>query len=141
MIGPRAPGALDVAIIGGGPAGLAAGAQAARRGLAHVVLERGDLAQTVVWYQKRKLVMAEPGDLPLHAGHPLSFEEGPREAVLEAWMQGTEAAGTHVQSGPANEVVRIDGERGGFELVLKDDRRITAGAVVQIGRASCRERV
>jgi len=99
MIGPRASGALDVAIIGGGPAGLAAGAQAARGGLAHAVLERGDLAQTVVWYQKRKLVMAEPADLPLHPGHPLAFDEGPREAVLEAWMKGTEAAGTHVQQG------------------------------------------
>jgi len=34
-------GELDILIIGGGPAGLAAGAEAARLGVSHLVVERG----------------------------------------------------------------------------------------------------
>ena len=51
---------FEVVIVGGGPAGLAAGVSAAARGLSHVVLERANLADTIYRYQKGKYVMAEP---------------------------------------------------------------------------------
>ena len=125
-----APEQLDVVIVGAGPAGLAAGAQAARCGLAHVVLERGALAQTIVWYQKRKLVMAEPSDLPLHADHPLPFREGSREQVLEAWTAATRTAGTRLEIGPGNEVVGITGRKDAFQVTVKDGRTLAARHVV-----------
>lgn len=127
---PSSSTRFDVVIVGGGPAGLAAGAQAARRTLSHVVLERGALAQTIVWYQKRKLVMAEPGDLSLHADHPLPFTEGTREQVLDGWTKASQAAGTNLWIGPGNEVVRISGARGDFRVALKDGRELIAAAVV-----------
>jgi thioredoxin reductase/Fe-S-cluster-containing hydrogenase component 2 len=121
---------FDVAIVGGGPAGLAAGAQAARRGVSHVVLERAELAHTVVRYQKGKHVMAEPALLPLHAGHPLSFAEGSREEVLASWAEGSGRAGTNLRCGPANAVVRVEGRKGAFVLTLGDGRRLSATHVV-----------
>lgn len=121
---------FDIVVVGGGPAGLAAGAEAARRGVSHVVLERGDLAQTIVWYQKRKLVMAEPADLPLHADHPLRFVEGPREAVLAAWADGIRAAGANVRTGPGNEVTGITGAKGAFTVALRDGTALGARHVV-----------
>ena len=50
-------------IIGAGPAGIAAGVRAAERGLKHTLFERSVLADTIVKYQKGKLVMAEPPQL------------------------------------------------------------------------------
>jgi CRP-like cAMP-binding protein/Fe-S-cluster-containing hydrogenase component 2/thioredoxin reductase len=73
-------------IVGSGPAGLAAAAQAAATGLPYVVLERTEhLADTVHCYQKRKHVMAEPGPIPQRGELP--FAAGPRESILEAWTR------------------------------------------------------
>ena len=82
---------VDVAIVGGGPAGLAAGVTAALRGLSHVIFERGHLAHTIHRYQKGKHVMAEPERLPLQAGLPMAFDEGSREEVLGRWLRGLPA--------------------------------------------------
>ena len=60
-------------IVGSGPAGLAAAAQAAARGMSYVVLERTDhLADTIHCYQKRKHVMAEPGMIPQRGEIPFA---------------------------------------------------------------------
>ena len=75
---------FDLVIVGSGPAGLAAAAQAAANGLPYVVLERTDhLADTVRCYQKRKHVMAEPGMIPQRGELP--FAAGSRESILDAW--------------------------------------------------------
>jgi CRP-like cAMP-binding protein/thioredoxin reductase len=75
---------FDLVIVGAGPAGLSAAAQAAAFGMSYVLLERTDhLADTIFRYQKRKPVMAEPGMIPLRGD--LRFEAGLREAVLGEW--------------------------------------------------------
>lgn len=125
-----APDRFEIVIVGGGPAGLAAGAQAARRGVSHVVLERGRLANTIHRYQKGKHVMDEPPALELRSELALEFRAGTREQVLGAWEKGTRAAGTNLWTGPDNEVARIEGAEGDFSLTLKNGRRLSAGAVV-----------
>ncbi len=77
------PNHFEIAIIGAGPAGLAAATNSASHGLSHVLIERREVGNTVYDYQKRKLVMAEPGKLPLR-GH-VPFEAGSREDVLAGW--------------------------------------------------------
>ncbi|HEX9942673.1 MAG TPA: cyclic nucleotide-binding domain-containing protein [Thermoanaerobaculia bacterium] len=73
-------------IVGSGPAGLAAAAQAAAGGLPYVALERKEhLADTIHCYQKRKHVMAEPGMIPQRGDLP--FAAGSREAVLDGWSR------------------------------------------------------
>jgi thioredoxin reductase/Fe-S-cluster-containing hydrogenase component 2/CRP-like cAMP-binding protein len=74
---------VEIAVVGAGPAGLAAAANAARYGFSHVIFERGKLANTIYEYQKGKHVMAEPRKLPLRSLVP--FEEGRREVILDSW--------------------------------------------------------
>ncbi len=51
---------LDLVIIGAGPAGLSAAAEAHHRGLKYVVLERNQVASTVRGFPAGKMVYAEP---------------------------------------------------------------------------------
>src|ERR1043165_2974314 len=76
----------DLAIIGGGPAGLATASHAQTNGMKYILLERTDhLADTIYNYQARKFVMAEPVMIP--ARGELPFEAGSRESILDAWQR------------------------------------------------------
>ena len=76
----------DLAIIGGGPAGLATASHAQANGMKYILLERTDhLADTIYNYQARKFVMAEPAVIPARSDLP--FQPGSREAILDAWQR------------------------------------------------------
>jgi len=85
---------FEIAIIGAGPAGLSAATNAAVRGISHVLIERREIGNTVFDYQKKKLVMAEPGKLPLR-GH-VPFKAGSREEVLAGWINAVSEKGVNV---------------------------------------------
>jgi CRP-like cAMP-binding protein/Fe-S-cluster-containing dehydrogenase component/thioredoxin reductase len=119
-----------VIIVGGGPAGLAAGAQAARRGLSHVVLERGELAETIARYQRGKHVMDAPVSLPLRSEVLLPFGASSREEVLGAWKRASEKAGTNLRCGAEYEVVGIAPSGGGFSVRLKGGETLFGERVV-----------
>src|SRR5947199_8793311 len=73
----------DLAIIGGGPAGLAAASHAQANGMSYVLLERTDhLADTIYNYQARKFVMSEPTLIPGRGEVPL--KAGSRESILDS---------------------------------------------------------
>jgi CRP-like cAMP-binding protein/thioredoxin reductase/Fe-S-cluster-containing hydrogenase component 2 len=75
---------FELVIVGSGPAGLAAAANAQANGLDYVLLERADhLADTIYCYQKRKHVMEEPVQVPKRGAVP--FAAGSRESILAAW--------------------------------------------------------
>ena len=63
---PAIPEALDLAIIGAGPAGLSASLAAKEAGLRFVTLEQDSLGGTVAHFPRGKLVMTRPATLPLH---------------------------------------------------------------------------
>jgi thioredoxin reductase len=73
----------DLLVVGAGPAGLSAACHAKKNGLSVLVLEKGEVANTVFDYQKKKLVMAEPGTIPIRSDLP--FEPGTRELILQTW--------------------------------------------------------
>src|SRR5438034_9252096 len=73
----------DLLVVGAGPAGLSAACHAKKAGLSVLVLERGELANTIFDYQKKKHVMAEPGVIPLRSDVP--FEAGTRDQIPQAW--------------------------------------------------------
>src|SRR5690349_15359629 len=59
--------ALDLCVVGAGPAGLACSLEAKRHGLSFLTLDQADSpGGTVAKYPRRKLVMTQPVDLPLH---------------------------------------------------------------------------
>ncbi len=81
-----ANGAVDVLIVGAGPAGLSAALAAVEKGLSYVVLEQEqDLGGTVLHYPRRKLVLVQEVELPM--GGRLKSAEYPKEDLLDL-MQG-----------------------------------------------------
>ena len=96
---------LEVAIIGSGPAGIAAAATAVHHGVPHVLLEKRQLANTIFDYQKGKRVMAEPRKLPLNAKVP--FSEGTREQLLAMWTSAVRDAGIHFKQAEVRSIKRV----------------------------------
>ena len=58
--------AVDLVIVGSGPAGLAAAAAARQQGVSHLILEQEqDLGGTVLHYPRRKLVLVQAIEMPI----------------------------------------------------------------------------
>ncbi|MCA8980926.1 MAG: NAD(P)-binding domain-containing protein [Planctomycetes bacterium] len=76
---------LDLAIVGAGPAGLACALEAKRLGLRAVILEQERLGGTVTSYPRRKLVITQPVELPLHG--KLTRTTYSKEELLELWEE------------------------------------------------------
>jgi CRP-like cAMP-binding protein/thioredoxin reductase/Fe-S-cluster-containing hydrogenase component 2 len=102
---------FELVIVGSGPAGLAAAANAQANGVEYVLLERADhLADTIYCYQKRKHVMEEPVQVPQRGAVP--FAAGSRESILAAWSRF--AADLNIQF--RQEMTGLERADGGFVL-------------------------
>jgi len=124
MPGPR----FELVIVGSGPAGLAAAANAQAHGLDYVLLERADhLADTVHCYQKRKHVMAEPSPVPLRGAVP--FAAGSRESVLAGWSKF--AAGLHIRY--RQEMTALERLEDGFVVRTPSDEIRAARVLLAVG--------
>ncbi len=78
------PAALDLCIVGAGPAGLACALEAKRLGLKTILLDQeSSPGGTVAKYPRRKLVLTEPLDLPLHGR--LRRRSYGKEELVELW--------------------------------------------------------
>ncbi|HXQ49543.1 MAG TPA: cyclic nucleotide-binding domain-containing protein [Stellaceae bacterium] len=122
---------VQLVIIGGGPAGLAAAAQASSVGMDYVLLDRAaHFADTIENFTKGKLVMNTPKRLPLHPGLKLSFAEGPVERVLATWRGELARLGVleHVRLG--SEVTGVAREGEVFRVALASGETIAAENVV-----------
>lgn len=73
--------ALDLVIVGAGPAGISASLQAKKEGLRFVTVDQEDLGGTIYTYPRQKLVMVQPMELPLHG--PVKLKEVEKEPLLE----------------------------------------------------------
>ena len=88
---------LDLCIVGAGPAGLACALQAKAHGLRSVTLEQEQLGGTVAQYPRRKLVMTQPVELPLHGR--LSRTSYQKEELMELWEGIAEEHALPVRTG------------------------------------------
>lgn len=94
--------ALDLLIVGSGPAGLSASVNAIHHGLRFVTVEKEpDLGGTVRHYPRRKLVMTSPFEVPGYG--KLDAREIQKEELVATWRDMVETTGLKVNTG---EVVR-----------------------------------
>ncbi|MDP9087788.1 MAG: NAD(P)-binding domain-containing protein, partial [Pseudomonadota bacterium] len=82
--GVKRDGALDVLIIGAGPAGLAASLAAKKLGLSYQTVEQDSLGGAVFQYPRGKLVMTAPVDLPIIG--KVHFRNTSKEELLKFWQ-------------------------------------------------------
>ncbi len=116
---------FEVAIIGAGPGGLSAAANAAFHKVSHVLLEKGEVGNTIFDYQLRKLVMDEPKKLPLRSR--IKFKKGSREEVLESWNRTVAELEINIIQ-KAN-VSRVDKVEKGFKLYFAG-RAVTCSSLI-----------
>ena len=131
-----AAGALDVLIVGAGPAGLSAALEAQRRGLRHVALEQATIAESIRSFPRGKLVI-DP-DLPTES--LLWLAEATKEELLARWTRTVREARPAIREGWRVTGIAPAGAPGsGFvvEAVDRDGRSEThraARVLVAIGR-------
>jgi thioredoxin reductase/NAD-dependent dihydropyrimidine dehydrogenase PreA subunit len=76
---------LDLAIVGAGPAGLAAALRATELGLACAVFEQSTIASTLRAFPRGKIVHDPPIDLPLEGA--LWLRESTKEELIAQWTR------------------------------------------------------
>jgi len=115
-IAPRtamARGEVDVAIVGGGPAGLATALGLKAAGRSFRVLEQGTLGGTVANYPRQKVVMTEPVEIPFYG--KIRKRQISKEELLGVWKSVLAKARVHVDEGVT--VQSIEGDDGRFRVV------------------------
>lgn len=105
----RAQDAIDVCIVGAGPAGLSASLRAVEKGLTYVTLEQEELGGTVAKYPRQKLVMTSPVEFPMHG--KFNKLEISKEKLMEFWTSVVRKGGLRVRTNEKVEAIerREDG--------------------------------
>ncbi|HEU4334327.1 MAG TPA: NAD(P)-binding domain-containing protein [Candidatus Eisenbacteria bacterium] len=130
--GARAAGgdAHDVIVVGSGPAGLSAGLEAHASGLRYLLLERGDLSDTIRRYPRHKILMAEPVKVPIYG--ELWVADASKEALLQVWQNIVERTGLRVRTG--QEVLSVSRADGSLEVKTSAGAHRAAHVVLAVGR-------
>ncbi|MDE2507649.1 MAG: NAD(P)-binding domain-containing protein [Planctomycetota bacterium] len=124
---------LDLVIIGGGPAGLAAAIEARERGLRYVVLERNKVASTVRGFPPGKMVYAEPRGLANTSALPVGVDLEKDEFLA---MVASAVEGRQLRVKEDTEVTRVRKQRDGrFAVETSTGRSFpTRLVLVAVGR-------
>lgn len=119
----------DVIVVGAGPAGLSAACRAKQNGMRVLVLEKGEMANTIFDYQKGKHVMAAPHAVPLRGGVP--FEAGKREVLLKNWKRAAEDAVIEIRRPEELKTIVKSGDR--FTVMTDRGEYQSAFVILAIG--------
>lgn len=123
--------AVDVCIVGAGPAGIAATLGAIEQGLSYITLEQDKLGGTVANFPRGKLVMTAPAELPLVG--PVYFKETSKEELVEFWHDVANNSNVEVKYG--ERLAAIESSVGEWLTVATDKARYKARSVLlAIGR-------
>ena len=123
----KSPGALDVLIVGAGPAGLAASLMAKKLGLKYRTVEQEALGGAVFQYPRGKLVMTAPVELPIVG--KVQFRNTSKEELLKFWNSACNDNGLEIgYQERVESVVRTDGV-----FVVKTTRGEHRAATILLG--------
>jgi thioredoxin reductase/NAD-dependent dihydropyrimidine dehydrogenase PreA subunit len=125
---------VDLAVVGAGPAGLAAALRAKELGLRCVVLEQSTVAATLRAFPRGKIVHDPPIDLPLEGG--LWLRESTKEELVAQWTRIVRAHRLEVRE--QHKVTGVTGDVGDHVVTSETPegpRSLRAGRVLlAIGR-------
>jgi len=122
--------ALDLLIIGAGPAGFSASLTAMERGLRFATIEQGTLGGTVAHYPRGKIVMTQPAILPGVGKMP--FRETSKENLLVFWRQAEKDTGVRINYHERME--SIAPMESGFQVRTSRNEYDTHSILLAIGR-------
>lgn len=120
----------QVAIIGAGPAGIAATLSAKQQGLKYLTLDQDSLGGTVFQYPRGKIVMTQPVKLPVVGD--MHFKETSKEDLLEFWNGVEKSTGIRINYQEA--VDRIETVPGGFHITSRKNKYTVDRVLLAIGR-------
>lgn len=117
----------DVAIIGAGPAGIAAGMNAVNKKRNYIVMEQNAFGGTIYSFPRQKLVMSHPFTLPITGTAQFKGHEVSKEDLLSYFSKVKKQAGLKV-----HEKMRFENiEKKGEVFHLKTNQGdVTAGRVI-----------
>lgn len=128
--GVKVPGALDVLIIGAGPAGLAASLAAKQLKLNYQTVEQESLGGAVFQYPRGKLVMTAPVVLPLIG--KVHFRNTTKEELLKFWTDACNNNGLKIAY--RERVQSMERKDGVFVVQAGDHQYKAAAVLLAIGR-------
>ncbi len=121
---PKVDGVFQVAIIGAGPAGIAASLGAMDAGLDFVTIDQESIGGTVLHYPRHKVVMTRPVELPGYG--KVEVDTVKKEALLEVWHDIVAKTGLSVRT-----ETKVDGVSKGADGVFE---LATSGGLVRAQR-------
>jgi thioredoxin reductase (NADPH) len=128
--GVKRPGALDVLIVGAGPAGLAASLAAKKMGLSYQTVEQEALGGAVFQYPRGKLVMTAPVELPIIG--KVQFRNTSKEDLLKFWNDACQGNGLKI--GYQERVESVENKDGAFHVRTSKNQYVASTVLLGIGR-------
>jgi thioredoxin reductase (NADPH) len=128
--GVRRPDALDVLIVGAGPAGLAASLAAKKMGLKFLTVEQEALGGAVFQYPRGKLVMTAPVELPIIG--KVQFRNTSKEELLKFWNHACNS--NHLDISYQERVETVQREGDVFHVKTNKRQLVASTILLGIGR-------
>lgn len=122
--------ALDVLIVGAGPAGLAASLAAKKMGLNYQTVEQDALGGAVFQYPRGKLVMTAPVELPIVG--KVQFRNTSKEELLKFWTQACNGNGLKIRY--RERVESVERKDGAFHVRTSTQQYLASTVLLAIGR-------
>lgn len=121
---------VDVAIVGAGPAGIAAAMGLRKQGLSFRLLDREAIGGAIYSYPRQKVVMTEAVNLPFFGKFGRRLIS--KELLLETLLKAMKKADVTVEAGVT--VTGLEGPDGGFTVVSNKGTIQARKVVLAIGR-------
>jgi thioredoxin reductase/NAD-dependent dihydropyrimidine dehydrogenase PreA subunit len=128
--GVKHAGAIDVLIVGAGPAGLAASLAAKKLGLSYQTVEQDSLGGAVFQYPRGKLVMTAPVELPIVG--KVQFRNTSKEELLKFWTNA--CSGNDLKIRYKERVESMEKKDGAFHVRTSTQQYVASSVLLAIGR-------
>jgi len=121
---------FDVAIIGAGPAGIAATLQAKKLKLNYLCIEQDDVGGAILSYPRQKLVMTQPMVIPFHG--KFDQKEIRKEQLIALWQHIIRKSGISIHT--FEKLEQLEQQKDHFQIKTSKGEYQTRRVLLAIGR-------